>query len=139
MGALERQLIQWTGRLDLRELVRQLNERLRRVALEVTDSFRLPLAQLTFSANGNATYEFWIATESVAITAAWIEAASGAGTVDVQINGTSVNGSPFTFTTSAVEHEIASTNEAVAGDMISLVYSGTSARCVTTLKIRRLG
>lgn len=140
MGAVTRKLIQWTPNLSVSELVREINTRLRSIAIEATDTFRRSVGQLTFLTAANGTYPFFIADEAMEITGAWIRTTVGGGTVDVQVNGASVTpGSPYTFTTASVEHPITGANELAAGDLVTLVVAGVTGSTVTSLKIRRLG
>lgn len=140
MSSIERKPIQWTEQLGLSALVREINDRLRRVTIAATDTFRRSVGQVPFSSAANGTYPLFIADEPMEITGAWIRTTAGGGTVDVQANGASVTpGSPYTFTTSSVEHSITGSNRVEAGELVTLVLAGVTGSTVTSLKIRRLG
>ena len=139
MGALDRQPIQWTTSLDLPRMVRQVNERLARIAVVVTDNYRGPQPWITWSTATNGTVPLWIPDESVRIESAHIVSTTAAGTVSPQIGGVAVGGAPFALTASTVKHETTSANEAAAGDVVSLVFAGLTGTATATLNIRRLG
>lgn len=139
MGALEKLTIQWTPRLDLHELVRQLNKILRQVSLELTDTFRRSYPEVSWTTATNGTVPLWIPDENVRIEAVSIVSTTAAGSVSPQIGGAAVGGAPFNFTASTVKHEPTSANDATAQQLVSLVFAGLTGTATVTMKIRRLG
>lgn len=144
MGAIERRDIQWTGNLDIPQLVRQINEWAGKVSNAITLNFRGSYPQVEVYHDAVSARGVWIALEAYEIESVTLRTDTSTATARLLLNG-----SPVTFTgavtslsvtTTVTTWEVESGGTVAADDYVELDLTALAGNNVWgAMKVRRIG
>jgi len=130
--------VQFTTGLEPREMLREINSRLKHLEQIVNNNRRGSMvAQVSYTTSANATKKIWIASEVFDLESVTIVSTTAAGSVDLSISGVAVGGGTFALTTAEVNHTITSPNSTVNLDSVELITAALTGECCVTLNLRR--
>lgn len=135
--------VQLTGVMNTPDLVRAINESLRRIAEACTVNYWGSYPQVDAVVLLNTTQIVWIPQESYEIYSISLRTSSGTASLTPRINGVAMTvsgGTPIAVTNTVTQYDVTAGNLVSAQDTVDMVVTGLSAASLClALGVRRLG